>query len=375
MKIGIDARFLGPEGTGLGRYIERLLHHLQDLEQEHEVVVFLRPENESLFTVRNPLFSKAIADARWYTVKEQLLMPRLIAQNKIDLMHFGHFNVTPLSGRRFVVTIHDLIKSDHADRSASTRSALVYKTKHMAYELLVRYAAMNACRVLVPTKFVRQKVIDAFDMDPDNVIVTYEGVDTSQLTREVSEEERQRVLEKYGIDRPFLLYVGNSYPYKNLDLILDALPQLPSEYVFVNPCARSTFYDRLSQNVKERGLENRVVLPGYVPDEDLAVLYASATLYVFPSLSEGFGIPALEAMASGLPVAAASASCLPEVLGDAAAFFDPHDPKAFADTVNQLLSSEEQRAALRVKGVERLKRYSWRKMAEQTRSVYTDCLT
>ena len=371
MRIGIDARFLGPEGTGLGRYIERLLHHLQDIENEHEVVVFLRPENADLFEIRNERFSKTIADARWYTVKEQLLMPRLIKRERIDLMHFGHFNVAALSRTPFITTIHDIIKSEHADRSASTKNALVYHGKHLAYELLIRRAVMASCRVLVPTEFVRQKVLGRFDVQEDRVLVTYEGVDPV----EASAGSQEDVLKKYGVKKPFLLYVGNSYPYKNLDLVLDALPDLPEEVVLVNPCARSVFYDRLKENVEKRGLEKRVVLPGFVPDEDLQALYAAAELYVFPSLSEGFGLPALEAMQAGLPVAAANASCLPEVLGDAATFFDPNDPADFKKTVAKLLDSSEAREAMRTKGFDRIKKFSWRTMAEQTRETYAACLS
>lgn len=375
MRIGVDARFLGPEGTGLGRYIERLLHHLQDLETEYEIVVFLRPENEALFEVRNDRFQKVIADARWYTLKEQFVMPRLIRREKIDLMHFGHFNVTPFSRRPFVVTIHDIIKSEHADKSASTRSAAIYYTKHLVYEMLIRHAVRGSCRVIVPTEYVRQKVLKRFDVPEDSVTVTYEGIDHDHKPAEVSRERQDAVLQKYGIRRPFLLYVGNSYPYKNLDLVLDALPRLPEKYMFVNPCARSVFYDRLLENVQKRGLEQRVVLPGFVPDDDLSVLYSAADLYVFPSLSEGFGLPALEAMQMGLPVVAARASCLPEVLGDAAVFFDPKSVDAFVSVISRVLSSSQEQDSIREKGFECVKKYSWKRMARQTRDVYQECLS
>ncbi len=375
MRIGIDARFLGPEGTGLGRYIERLLHHLQELDHdEHDYVVFLRPGNEALFTPTHPRFKKAIADARWYTVREQRLMPRLIRQERIDLMHFGHFNVAAFSPVPFIATIHDIIKSEHASRSASTKSVLAYHAKHVAYSWLIRHAITRACKVLVPTDFVRSKVLEHYPVSPERVLTTYEGVDETFALQDISDVRRQAVLAQYQIRQPFLLYVGNSYPYKNLKLVLDALPQLPKDLSFVNPCARSVFYDRLAQEVQTRGLADRVVLPGYVPDADLAVLYASAALYVFPSLSEGFGLPALEAMQAGLPVAVANASCLPEVLGDAAAFFDPADSQDLVQTITRLLASESERTELRRRGFERVKRYSWRTMAEETLDVYRSCL-
>jgi len=366
--------FLAQKERGLGRYIERLLHHMQDIEDEHEIVVFLRPENADLFTIRNNRFKKVIADARWYTVKEQIVMPRLIQQEKIDLMHVGHFNVTPGSRRPFVSTIHDIIKSDHVDTSASTRSAFVYNAKHLVYERLIRHAVMKAEKVLVPTEFVRQKVLKKFPVDPHHVQVTYEGVDFDEFGSSHSSDQIATVLKKYGITLPFMLYVGNSYPYKNLDLVLDALPHLPQELTLVNPCARSVFYDRLLENVKKRGLSHRVLLPGFVPDEDLAVLYAAASVYVFPSFSEGFGLPALEAMHAGLPVVAAKASCLPEVLEDAAAYFDPRDVQDFIRVVTHVLSSQEEQDRLRKKGYIQVKKYSWREMAEQTRRVYTESL-
>lgn len=377
MKIVIDARFLGPEGTGIGRYTEKLLENLQVLDKINDYWVVLRSSNFDLFQPINPNFRKVIADARWYSVKEQLVIPKLLLAIKPDLVHFPHFNIPVAYRGKFVVTIHDLIKSDFADKSATTRMPLVYWTKHFVYERVIRQAAGRAKRIIVPTNTIKDKVVSRLGTNPDKISVTYEAADEKFFRwgeGKLSPEKAQEVLKKYHISKPFIIYVGNAYPYKNLDRLLLALKLLPLKLSLVNPSARSVFYEKLADQARSEDLTDRVILPGYVSDEDLSILYRSAESYVFPTLSEGFGIPALEAMASGLPVVCSDIPVLKEVCGDNALYFDPHDEKDMAEKINLILSDKKLRAALIKEGLERAKQFSWRKMAAQTLRVYEEVL-
>lgn len=376
-KIVIDARFLGPQGTGIGRYTEKLIENLQAIDQENKYFVLLRKDNFDLFSPTNPKWSKILADARWYTFKEQAVIGKVIGDIKPDLVHFPHFNIPVLYFGKFVVTIHDLIKSDFASTSASTKNAVIYWVKHFVYEYVIRTAARRSKKIIVPANTIKEKVVKQLGVSADKVQVTYEATDEKFFEwgeERLSPTKINAILKKYGVKQPFIIYVGNAYPYKNLNRLIEAMKQLPDNLSLVNPCARSVFYDRLAQYAKEQGMSDRVVLPGYVPDEDLAVLYRAAEAYVFPTLSEGFGIPALEAMASKLPVVCSDIPVLREVCGDNALYFDPKNVDDIAAKIQLMLADSKLRDKMIIEGLERARQFSWRKMALQTLAVYKEAL-
>lgn len=377
MRVLIDARFLGPEGTGIGRYTEKLLENLQVIDQTNDYYVVLRTSNFDLFHPTNPNFRKVLADARWYSIKEQLLIPKILLSIKPDLVHFPHFNIPVTYTGKFVVTIHDLIKSDFASTSSSTRVPLVYWTKHFVYEQVVRLAVQRARQIIVPTNTIKEKVIKQLGTPEGKINVTYEAADEKFFEwgeKELVKSNELRVLSKYHIKKPFIIYVGNAYPYKNLDRLLESLKILPNNLSLVNPSARSVFYERLADKARQEGLSDRVILPGFVPDEDLAVLYQAAEAYVFPTLSEGFGIPALEAMASKLPVVCSDIPVLREVCGDNAMYFDPLNVQDIAQKINLVISDKKVKSRLVEEGLERARQFSWRKMAAQTLRIYEEAV-
>ena len=377
MKIIIDGRFLGPEGTGIGRYTEKLLENLQVIDRVNEYWVMLRPNNFDLFQPTNPNFRKVLADAKWYTVKEQVAVPKILFSIKPDLVHFPHFNIPVTYPGKYVVTIHDLIKSDFASQASSTRAPLVYWAKHFVYERVVKLAVRRAKQVIVPTNTIKEKVVEQLGTSEGKINVTYEAAEEKFFSwgeKEMSQAEVDKTLNKYYIKKPFIIYVGNSYPYKNLDRLLEALKMLPENLSLVNPSPRSIFRERLGEKARAEGLSSRVVLPGYVPDEDLAVLYRAAEAYVFPTLSEGFGIPPLEAMASKLPVVCSDIPVLKEVCGDNALYFDPLNVQDIAQKITQVLDDKKLRETLVSEGLERSKQFSWRKMAAQTLQIYEEAV-
>ena len=373
MRIGIDARFLGPKGIGLGRYVFELIVNLEKIDKKNEYIIFLRAENFDFYNPKNKNFKKKIADVSWYSLKEQLLLPPIIAKERLDLLHVPHFNIPIFYPGKIIVTIHDIIKSEFASLSATTRSSIIYFLKHLAYELILKIAIFRSRHVFVPSNDVAQKLIDKFKISKEKISVTYESSSFKQVNL-----NGERILKKYKIKKPYLIYVGNAYPHKNLEGIFAALKILTDQKIdirLINPCPRDVFYKRLTRKAKELGLSDKVILPGFVPDDDLIALYQEAAAFVTATFSEGFGIPGLEAMSLGTPVVCSDIPILREIYGDAALFFDPKNPKDIAEKVNLILTDIRLKQKLILKGKVQVKKYSWQKMAKETLRVYKEVLS
>ncbi len=377
MRIGIDARFFGPVGKGLGRYTERLIQNLERLPVEHEFVVFLRRENYDLYQPKSDRFRKVLADFRWYSLAEQLRYPPLIRNERIDLMHFPHFNVPILTPCPFVVTIHDLILFRYPTRRATTLPASVYGLKYAAYRAVIALAAWRARKIVTVSECTKRDIAKELRVDPERIVVTYEasdGVEEGQLTIPGTFNLATR-----GIVKPYFLYVGNAYPHKNLERLLSVFKTLRTQGMdaqLVLVGKMDHFYERLRERARDAGLLARAdtVFYGYAGEDELAELYRRARVYVFPSLLEGFGLPPLEAMRYGTPVAASGSSCLPEILDDAAAYFDPEDDADIAQVMHETFSNGALRARLAERGRQRVGRFSWRTCAERTYQTYLSSL-
>lgn len=373
MRIGIDARFYGPVGKGLGRYTQKLVEHLETVADEHEFVVFLRKENFDLFQPTSPRFRKVLADFRWYTLAEQLRFPGLIRREGIDLMHFPHFNIPVLVPCPFVVTIHDLILLRFPTKRATTLNALTYRIKYAAYRHVIRTAVRKAKRIITVSEFTKRDIMERFGTDASRVAVTYEAADPAPETF------RDADLASKGVVKPYFLYVGNAYPHKNLEALLETFAGLrkdglDAQLVLVGK--EDYFYERLRTEAESLGLlgDDSVIFWGYAEDEDLPSLYRGARAYVFPSHFEGFGLPPLEAMRFGTPVVSSDASCLPEILGDAARFFDPKDSGSMATAMKDIFIDAELRSSLAERGKARAMKFDWGACAAATYDIYRHAL-
>ena len=374
MTIGIDARFFGPKGKGLGRYTQKLIEELQIIDRENQYVIFLRQANWDDYQPSSQRFTKVLADYKWYTLAEQIFMPIKISQAKVDLMHFPHFNVPIFYFGKYLVTIHDLILRRFATRRASTRNILVYFFKNLAYRFVIWLAIKKAEKIITVSEFVKEDIKKIFKVEELKIIVTLEGV--SELKGNTVDADS--VLRELGIKKPFLLYVGNAYPHKNLERLLEAfslVAQEKNKLQLVLVGEEDYFYQRLKKEAdaflfSNKEIFGRIIFTGFVEDNKLWALYKNASLYVFPSLCEGFGLPPLEAMAYGLPVVSSRESCLPEILGDAVVYFSPLDSREMAQKIDGILDDEVSRWVLIRKGVDQVKKYSWRRMAEETLDLY-----
>jgi len=373
MKIGIDCRMYGLKHTGSGRYIKNLLGKLLAIDKENEYIIYSgKEEMKEIRVFLNNLSKKihlpkirfVLADIKHYSLKEQLVFPFLLYRKKLNLVHFPQFNLPVFYWGKYVVTVHDLIKHTSKGTQTTTRSPSVYWFKYLIYRAVFWLAVKRAVKILVPSRFVKSELIEQYNLDPERIIVSYEGVD-SQIKASVNPE---KIMQKYSIKKPFLLYVGNLYPHKNVERLIEAVKLLDINLVVV--CGRSVFWERLEKKVGRMKAENWVKLVGFVPDKELAVLYRQAKAFVFPSLSEGFGLPGLEAMAQGIPVVASDIPVFREVYNQAAAYFNPFSPEEMAQTIKQVTQNTKQRRKLIKEGKKQAKKYSWEKMAKEALAVY-----
>ena len=387
-RIGIDARFYGPLGKGLGRYVQEIVDNVIRIDteagKEFEYVIFLSPENFDEFKINSPLTVKKLVSLPWYSWREQIFFPWILKREKLDLVHFPHFNVPILTPIPFVVTIHDLILTRFPSRRASTLPAAFYWFKQAAYRFVIKTAIRRARRVIAVSEFTRRDIIGRFKAKSEKIVVTYEGVaDLSKNEMPAVPVNPENILNNYHLHKPFLLYVGNAYPHKNLERLVSAFSVLRHhhpELSLVLVGKDDYFYQRVKNKAKMLGLwrkdgtESPVIFPGYVPDVDLKIFYQQARLYVFPSLYEGFGLPPLEAMAHGCPVASSNQASLPEIIGEAAMYFNPYDEKEIVSSLDNLLADETRRRNLVASGYKRIQLFSWQECARQTLAIYRQAL-
>lgn len=371
MKIGIDCRMLGPEQGGLGRYLEQLVYQLSLIDHTNEYVLFLRTTNFGAVKIGNEKFKykKVLADIRWYGWKEQIEMPKILKREKLDLMHFPHWNIPIMYRDPFVVTIHDLIMYHYPRAEATTLGAIQYFIKEFVSRLVIRSAARRAKHILTTSEFTAQDIQKELAVKADRITVTYQAATIQKSTEILSNLK--------GVTKPFVLYVGVAYPHKNLDRLVEAWPliqaQTKSAYQLVLVGRENYFYKKLKTKVQTAGLTD-IVFTDFVQDNELTHWYAKASLFVFPSLYEGFGLPPLEAWAHNVPVVAAKASCLPEILGTGALYFDPLSVEDMAKTLVHGLSDTETRAQIQRSATIEQKKYSWESCAQKTLGVYQNVL-
>jgi glycosyltransferase involved in cell wall biosynthesis len=365
MRIGIDAR---NDGTGVGRYTFSLIRELARIDGENEYVVFLRKARHEGFVPPAANFRAVEADIPWFTLREQVLLPRLVARERLDLVHYPNVTVPLLTTTPFVVTVHDLNYLDPASifGEGATGSPLRRTLLTVGYRLELE-KVRRARRLIAVSEHTRDAVRSALRVDPRKIAVTYEAADfPGQL------QGNRTVLGRYGITSPFFLYVGAAYPYKNLPRLIDAFALFLSRTAGDFQLVLAGNHEQFAAPLRERARTERVVFPGPVSDAELVALYEAALAYTFVSRGEGFGLPGLEAMAAGVPVVAARAGSLPEIYGEAAEYCDPDEVESIATALSRVAGDEELRKRLIERGRRRAAEFSWARTAEQTLAVYAE---
>lgn len=365
MRIGIDARFYGATHTGIGRYVQNLVLNLAKVDKENKYIVFggesLREETKEFSN-----FKWVKLETRPYTIAEQLVNPVVFHKEKLDLLHVPHFNAPVFYPGKFVVTIHDLIKHLSVGKATTTLPYYQYLIKHIAYRLTIKVNLIRADKIIVPAFYWKDYLEKHFKLNPEKILVTYEAA-SNALTKK-TDLKPPEVVRKYGLNKPFVIYTGNLYPHKNVPFLVEAVRQFNAGHEhrleLALACARNDAFKNVIRT------DDTIKFLGYVPDPELAALYAEALVLVQPSLIEGFGLTGLEAMSVGLPVLASNATCLPEIYGAAALYFDPGNVDDLVRKLATIFADQEMAINLIAAGRKRVKQFSWQRMARQTLAVY-----
>ncbi len=364
MRIGIDARKL--HDFGIGTYIRNLLRQLARLDRETEFVLLCRPEDREALACLGQNFRAVPEPAGNYSVTEQVRIPLALRRERVTLFHAPHYVLPRLVSVPSVVTIHDCIHLMFPEYLPG-RLALTYARASIAT------AARRSTRVLTVSESSKTDILRFVDLPPEKIDVIYNAYD-ERFGEEPSTEAVDGVRERYQLSGEFVLYAGNVKPHKNLERLIEAFAlvrQRGLDHVRLVLIGDDiSKYASLRRAVHRHRLHGHVRFLGYLPDETLAVMYRLASVFVFPSLYEGFGLPPLEAMASGTPVVTSNVSSLPEVTDDAALLVDPYDPAAIADGLTRALTDAALRRDLRARGLARARQFSWEASARRIREIY-----
>src|SRR6202167_6499018 len=356
---------------GIGTYIRGLLHALAVIDQSDDYILVALPEDVRTFSSLPPNFKTIVYRKTDSYYLNHVAFPLFLHRLAPSLVHIP-LNRVPLFMREpYVVTIHDM-----AGLLFGTGSGLLMQPRRN----LLRRGLLRAKRIMAVSEATRGDVHDALGIPADHIRLAY-NAPNPDFFRPTEAARARNILERYQIDYPFLLYAGNIRPQKNIPRLVEAFA-LAREHLSRHPFYRNLHliiigdeisrYPSVRRAVIQTRVEKTVRFLGFVPFEALRIFFESAALFVFPSLYEGFGLPPLEAMATGTPVVASNVSALPEVLGDAALLVNPENVFEIARAIQDALLDEDLREELIARGKAQAARYSWERTARQVLEVYRE---
>lgn len=363
IRVGIDCRM--SLRSGMGRYIKNLVRRL-DLP---EMVVFrsksspgdeLGPHGHRTRLVDSPIFS----------LREQRELPRAIRAEKLDLFHTPHFNLPVFSPVPVVTTIHDCAL-DRFPRQLPSFSAGWY------YRAMMFAAVRRSTAIIVDSQATRDDLMRFHRAPEEKVEVIPLGVDLERFSPKPNDPAVLEIRRRFKLEGETILYVGLSHPHKNLRLLMRALRRVVNSSLRVwrslkLVCAGPSMprFPAPAELAKQESISGSVVQAGWLSDDDLVALMRGSSLLVLPSLVEGFGLPALEAMACGVPVLLSEIPALRETAGSAAEYFDPGSEGDLAEKLQSLLENAERRQELAEKGRKRASQFTWEACVRKTLDVY-----
>jgi glycosyltransferase involved in cell wall biosynthesis len=365
MRVAIDTRKI--HDFGIGTYIRNLLRQLARIDRDTEYVLLCREADLGIAAQLGPNFRSVREPSPNYSLREQIHVPWVLRRERPDVYHAPHYVLPPAVRCRSVVTIHDCIHLMFP-QYLPNRAAYAYARTSMWA------AARRSDRILTVSEASKRDILSLFNVKPEKIVVVYNAID-EHFSTTPSEEHVARVRERYQLDHKFVLYVGNIKPHKNLVRLIEAFSELRRTHDDLKLLIIGDEISKLPalrRAVHRHKLHKYVRFLGYLKDDTLTVLYRLASVFVFPSLYEGFGLPPLEAMASGTPVVTSNVSSLPEVTGDAAVLVDPYDVDSIGNGIRRILDDPQLADALRIKGLKRAREFSWERSVEKTRRVYRE---
>jgi glycosyltransferase involved in cell wall biosynthesis len=373
MRVCVDITPAIQNTAGVGRYVKELANALLGLCSGEEISFFYNDPEGRMPDPPLDAFPRIVLQfpQRAWSMGVLLASCAGITMDRFfrspNVFHATHHLLPPMRKSRTVMTLYDM-------------TFALYPQTHLpvlrwsANLVLPRY--LRSCdKIIAISENTKQDAVRLYGIDPRKIIVTHLAV--KGTFRPETPEQQAFIRERYGLPARFLLYVGTIEPRKNLAILLSTYRNLLDkgfDISLVIAGGKGWYYENFLREMKRLHLENKIILPGYVPDEHLPGLYSSAEAFVYPSLYEGFGFPVLEAMACGTPVICSNTSSLPEVAGDAAILLPPGDINIWEQAIRKILKDDQLRADMRRKGLQQAARFTWEKTARKTLDVYQELL-
>ncbi len=355
MRIGIDCRMWNE--TGIGRYIRNIVKVISTLDKTNEYILFVLTKDRNTFNLPNN-FKLVSADIRWHSFKEQFILPMIFYRARLDILFIPNLNVPVFYLKKFVVTIHDLTVTKVKTGRASTLPYSLYILKRLCAKFVLGYAIVMSKRIFTVSEFVKNEILNTYPVRPSKILLT-SCASEQHFSKQVDEKSKD-VLAKYQIANPYIFYVGNAHPHKNIERLLEAFElvhkTLP-ELTLVLGGGKKFFYERIEHDWKSKEIYSKLNFTGFIDDNDLPYIYSSAKAFVNPSLYEGFGIQILEAFSCETKVVCSNTSSLPEIGGNIAYYFNPRDTKSIADAILSCLNDTDPTRV--TAGLARAKQFTW----------------
>jgi glycosyltransferase involved in cell wall biosynthesis len=349
IRIGIDCRLAGPRHAGIGRYSKNLVLELLKIENPQITWVLFFYDKKQITEVlgskkKRKNLELVCTNIKHYGLEEQTKLSKVFKEANLDLLHVPHFNIPVTYKGKLIITIHDLLWHEQKGKDVTTLGPV-----------------KKAKTILVPTKTIKNTVINYYPFAENKIIVTKEGIADSYRQELTKKTDFKKKIKKQ------IVYTGSLYPHKNLKLVIRSLRKLP-KYKLIVVGSRDVFQDRTKEMVSRFKAKKQVEFKGYLEDQKLISLYQESMALVQPSLSEGFGLTGIEAMAAKTAVLASKIKVFKEIYHNAAIFFDPKSSKSFVKAVKDLEFAK--RKDIIEKGIAVAKQYSWQEMAEKTYQEY-----
>lgn len=360
MHIAIDARFLN---SSTGTYGVKLLNYLEQIDTTNHYSVLIWPKDIDYWRPTNPNFTVVPADYDYYSFAEQIGLKQFLDKLHPDLVHFLMPQQPLLYKGKTVTTMHDMTLLNTYN---SDKSWLIFHAKQLVGRFVFKRIAKISDHVIAITQNTKHEYQEFSGILDNKISVIYEAA-------EVYKGELEPCQVPF---KEFIMYVGQQPDYKNIPRLAEAHQKLLVSHPDLGLVLVGRMNDAVQRNkdlFEKRGYKN-IHFTGFLPDSQRDWLFTQTRAYVFPSLMEGFGLPPLEAMAYGTPVVSSNASCLPEVLGDAAEYFDPLNIDDMAATIDKVIGDNDLRSSMIARGHAQVAKYSWEKMAKETHAIYMKVL-
>ncbi len=367
MRIGIDARLYYE--SGVGRYIKNTISeldkHFLSNPSEDKYYIFLSNKGFNSVDFKSKNLIKVEADFPWHSLSEQFGFARLLYSYKLDLMHFTYFSLPIFYRRKFVVTIHDLIINYLKTGKATTLPKPLYKLKRIGYHMIMKHAVKKSAVIISPSEATEKEILNAYSVDREKIVVIPEGIDPNFSGNRLKPNQK--------IPKRYILYVGNAYPHKNLDRLIESYSniqeRIDEDLVLVGKS--DYFYKKLHNKTRSN---KRIFILHNISDSELSYLYEKASFLVAPSLMEGFGLTPLEAMGHDCLPVVSSIDAFNQVCENAAIYFNPEDIQDISSALYRAASLEEkEKSELKKLFKGRISLFSWEKSFKRTLKVYESC--